>query len=505
MLTIGRLLSNVNTLAIVCTQWGDTGKGKFIDYFSPWADIIARGTGGANAGHTIRVSDKEHIFHLIPSGILHDKQGKINIIGNGVAFDPRIACEELDILTAEGLTFDNLKIAFNAHLVLPQHIVMDRVRESSTDGDMIGTTGKGIGPCYVDHYARIGLTVNDLLNPNVFRKKLVQNLADKIVLLSQADPSLIKKIMHQDVLENGRYYQPDGFFTVESIMDRYLEYGERLRSMITDTDELLRSAAAATKRILLEGAQGNLLSVDYGTYPFVTSSDPSIQGLARGVGLHERDIDLTLGIVKAFYMTRVGGGPFPTELGRTESEKHCSTKGVTRETEAAAFGSASVNDPDEFRQGIALRIAGAEYGATTGRPRRVGWLDLPLLRYSQQLSGRNIVLTKVDVLDSCDTIKVAVSYVYQGPDYYVGGKQLRKGALLYTAIPDSFVLKHCFPMYEEFPGWKRSIAEVRNYVELPNELRDIVRSVERTTKLNTVMISVGPDREQTIVVKNRVS
>lgn len=504
MLSIGRLLSSVDVLAVVCNQWGDTGKGKFVDYFAPWADIIARGTGGANAGHTIRLKDKEYIFHLIPSGILHDGMGKINVIGNGVAFDPKVACAELTILAKEGLSFRNLQIAYNARLVLPQHLVLDCVKEGASDS-RIGTTRRGIGPCYVDHYARVGLTVNDLLNRDVFVQKLNRNLSDKVKLLSAFDPELIRQVMRQPDLEAGMFYKPKGFFDVDAIVQRYLAYGEQLGDMVFDTDQLVRKALASGKRILLEGAQGNLLSIDFGTYPFVTASDCSVRGLAHGVGLREHDVNLALGIMKGFYMTRVGDGPFPTELGGKTSEHHCNTNGVSHDTEQKYFAIATVNDPDEFRQGVAIRLAGNEYGATTGRPRRIGWLDLPLARYSVQLTGPNAVLTKLDVLDDCDTVKIANSYIYQGPELRVGERTLRNGTMLATAIPDATVLRHCFPMYDEFPGWKRSLSGLRSTQELPKELRAIMNYLERAAKLNIVMVSVGPDRDQTILVKNRVS
>ncbi|MBI4065908.1 adenylosuccinate synthetase, partial [Candidatus Kaiserbacteria bacterium] len=278
-----RLLNGVSTLAIVCTQWGDTGKGKFVDYFAEWADIIARGTGGANAGHTIVISGKTYVFHLIPSGILYDSAGKVNVIGNGVACDPRILIEELEVLTQEDMSFNNLSIAYNARLVLPQHILMDRLRESSRDGSRIGTTGRGIGPAYVDHYARVGLTVNDMLNVDSLRRKLERNLTEKRKLLACADPLLVRQIMDHPQLGSGAFYHSSKFFDDDAIVEQYRMYGETLRLLIRDTDQMLQDAVGK-KRVLLEGAQGNLLSIDYGTYPFVTASDCSVQGLARGVG-----------------------------------------------------------------------------------------------------------------------------------------------------------------------------------------------------------------------------
>lgn len=493
-----RFLNGVKTLALVCTQWGDTGKGKLADYFAGWADIIARGTGGANAGHTITLGQgrETHVFHLVPSGILHDGDGKTNVIGNGVAFDPRVFMEELDILKREDVSFDRLYIAHNARLVLPQHILMDRLRESG-DG-RIGTTGRGIGPTYVDHYARVGLTANDMLNVDCFAKKLRSNLAEKLKILACADSETVRRIMHHEHLERGAFWHPTLFVDEDAVIERYRRYGRHLREMIRDTDQLMNSAIGK-KRILLEGAQGNLLSVDYGTYPYVTSSECSVQGLARGVGILERRVDLALGIVKAFYMTRVGGGPFPTELGGLKSERWCNDPSTTAEVEAERHPEASVNSGDPFLQGIGIRRAGGEYGATTKRPRRVGWLDLPLLRYSKRLTGPKVVLTKLDVLDRCEFVRICNRYSYQGPDYAVGELELRKGCVLKTAIPDNHIMRHCVPDYGTFDGWREDIRRTRTFAGLPKRLKDIIRYVAGEAGLDVMMLSVGPDREETIV------
>lgn len=492
-----RFLNGVNTLAVVCTQWGDTGKGKLVDFFAGWADIIARGTGGANAGHTIKLGEKTHVFHLVPSGILRDGDGKTNVIGNGVAFDPRVFMEELDILKREDVSFHRLYVAHNARLVLPQHILMDRLRESG-DG-RIGTTGRGIGPTYVDHYARVGLTANDMLNVDCFAKKLRSNLTEKRRVLAHADPELVQQIMQHKHLGGGTFWHQTLFVDEDAVIERYQCYGRRLREMIRDTDQLMNDAIGK-KRILLEGAQGNLLSVDYGTYPYVTSSDCSVQGLARGVGILERRVGLALGIVKAFYMTRVGGGPFPTELGGFISERWCNDPSTTAEVEAERHPEASVNSGEPFLQGIGIRRAGGEYGATTKRPRRVGWLDLPLLRYSKRLTGPNAVLTKLDVLDQCETIKICNRYSYQGPDYAVGERRLRKGCVIETAIPDNHVMRYCAPDYGTFDGWHEDIRRTRTFAALPKRLKDIIRYVAGEAGLNIMMLSVGPDREETIVM-----
>ena len=496
---ITSLLDGVKTLAVVCNQWGDTGKGKYVDYFAEWADVIARGTGGANAGHTISLGGKEHVFHLVPSGILHDGNGKINIIGTGVAFDPGIVCSELKIISDEGLTYKNMRISRNAKLVLPQHLVLDRVRESSSDGK-IGTTGRGIGPLYQDHYARSGLVVNDLLNPEIFARKLKKNLQEKIKLLHLVDPEVIKQIMQHEHLANGRYWSEKDFFDVDAIVEMYCnEYGKFLAPMIRDTDQELRDMIGK-KKVLLEGAQGILLSIDYGTYPYVTSSDCSISGLAKGVGLKDKDVDLTLGIAKIWAMTRVGDGPFPTELGGEKSAEWCATKGVTKTTEKEKYGALSVNDPDEFLQGIGIRFAGGEYGATTGRPRRIGWLDLPLLRHAMQFNGNDLILTKADVLDACEKIKICVAYEYTGEKYLLGDKILNKGDRLEVAVTDVDVIKNCRPIYEEFAGWNEPSSHMRTLEDLPKNFRTILDFVTKQTGMRVRIISVGPDRDETIVL-----
>ncbi len=498
-----KFLNNVQTLGIVCTQWGDTGKGKFVDYFAAeWADIIARGTGGANAGHTIRLGDREYVFHLVPSGMLHKK---INVIGSGVAFEPGTALDELAMLGQANIASDTLRISLGARLVLPQHVALDRVRESAQAEGKIGTTGRGMGPVYADHIARSGLVVNDLLNPDIFVRKLKRNLEEKIKILGTYDPELVRAVLHQKILNGGEFYDPDQkkIFNIDAIASRYLDYGKKLRPLIADTDMMLRDAVGK-KRILLEGAQGNLLSVDYGTYPYVTSSDCSIQGLAKGVGIREHDVDLALGIVKAFYMTRVGEGPFPTELGGERSAEHCRT--ATKATEVEEYPDASLDADDEFVRGVAIRRVGGEYGATTGRPRRTGWLDLPLIRYSAgRLTGPNVILTKLDILDGAASFKICDAYEYDGPDYVRGDRVFKKGDVIREAVPDLEVIKYCRPHYIEFPGWHETIRTIRRYAELPEELRNAVRFVEKEAGVNVAIISVGPDREETIVANQPVT
>lgn len=491
------LPKGAGTLAVVDTQWGDTGKGKFVDLLSQWADIIARGTGGANAGHTIVIGDKTQVLHLIPSGILQDDSGKINIIGRGVALDPRILCEEIGMLKKEGIQSKGLRLAYNGVLVLPSHLVVDRVKEARAGKGKIGTTGKGIGPAYEDHLGRVGLTVNDLLNPHGFKKKLIRSLERKVEYLKLVDQKIVQEVMQQDDLGAGLFYDKKYIFNVDAIVEAYHKYTDVIGDMIIDTDSYLQNALGK-KKILLEGAQGVLLSIDYGTYPFVTASDCSLRGLAKGVGLETSDVDTAFSIVKAFYMTRVGEGPFPTEIGGEKSQEWCATKGIDKRKEVELHPNATVNSDDEFEQGIGIRLVGGEYGATTGRPRRTGWLDLPILKYAIPHASDTLVLTKVDVLNEAETIKICYAYEYQGEEHRLGDRLLKNGDVLDTAISDSYILKRCKPLYKEFPGWKQDITKAETMDDLPKELKDIVSYIEKETGARVAIISVGPERNQTI-------
>lgn len=495
------LLKNIKTLAIVCAQFGDTGKGKFVDLFSYWADIIARGTGGDNAGHTICIGDEEFIFHLIPSGILHDANNKINIIGSGTVVYPKTICDELALLESKKLSYNNLKIAYNAKLILPHHILLDRLREKTSDGSKIGTTGKGIGPTYNDFYARKGLIVNDMLNKDIFHKKLQKSMHGLLDLLQDYSQETIEEIFASDHLENGIYYDYGSkyLFDMHSLLEKYFEYGKKLQYLISDTDNFIRDNLGK-KNILLEGAQGALLSIDHGTYPYVTSSDATGSGLAKGVGLMERDIDLTLGIIKGFYMTRVGKGPFPSELGGLQSESWCNNFCSTREDENFIVNT-SIRNATDFIQGIIIRKNGNEYGATTKRLRRTGWLDLPLLEYSSQfLPDKNIILTKLDVLSNCETINICYAYKYDGPDYLIGNTLLERGDQINKAIMLNEILENCQPLYRSFPGWQTDISKIKEYEDLPIELKNILEYIKNTTNIKPKIISVGPQREETIYI-----
>lgn len=502
-LKLTKLLDKVRVASVTCTAWGDTGKGKIVDLLAQRCDIVARGTGGANAGHTIKVGGRTFVTHLIPSGIMHER--KLCVIGTGVAFDPDAFCQEFDALTKVGGHVSNIRVSHRANLVLPQHIVLDCIRDSVADEE-IGTTMRGIGPCYTDRLARVGLTANDPLNKDAFVAKLRKSLNNARRFLASVNPDRIQKVMHHDRLGNGRYYAgPELIFSEEAIVTRYLEYYELIADFVCDTDALMQNALGKGKRLLLEGSQGNMLSCDHGTYPYVTSCDPSVAGLAKGVGLHESDIDLSLAIVK-LYMTRVGNGPFPTELGGIRSAEHC--KKTKADEELRDFAGASVNDPDPFIQGIALRIKGGERGATTGRLRRIGGLDLAALRYSLPYSSPGssvkplLVITRADVLDACEDIPVSDGYTYRGPAYRFAGAVLRTGDHLPVAIPDPFVLEHCEPVWMRVQGWKRSISDARTVRDLPAELRWITGHLLPlvTGGIRTGVISVGPDREQTIIV-----
>lgn len=489
--------TDVCTLAVVCLQWGDTGKGKIVDYLAEEADIVARGTGGPNAGHTFFTADGiEHITHLVPSSICHT--GKIHIIGNGVAFNPRVFKKELDILVSEGISYDNLLIALNAKLILPWHLLIDRLRERCAG--KIGTTGQGITPTYVDHYKRIGLMVNDMLNPDTFRVKLSRNFEDNIRIINGYNPEDTADIMQDEALGGGNFYA-NGRFDVDALIECYLQYGDLLSPMIADTDEIVRKAVRANRRVLLEGAQGVLLSIDYGTYPYVTSSDASIQGLTKGVGLSVKDVDRVFAIVKAPYMTRVGDGPFPTEMGGDQSAEWCRTKEINCESEAQRYPDVSLSDiSDEFLLGVAIRKAGGEYGATTGRLRRTGWLDIPLLRHAIKIMGVevDIVLTKLDVLSGCPTIRVCSAYRYEGPEQRIGKRTLCYGNILDVAIPHSEIIKYCRPIYQDFNGWKEDITSIRSIHDLPLELIQIISFIQKETVSAISLLSVGPKREQTI-------
>ncbi|MFH1916528.1 MAG: adenylosuccinate synthetase [Nanoarchaeota archaeon] len=491
-------LNGKQVVGVVCNQWGDTGKGKIVDYLSDWADIIIRGTGGANAGHTIMVNGKKYIVHLIPSGILYDPQGKVNVIGRGVVFDPRVAIEELDMLKQEGINSDHLKISHEAPLILPHHILQDRYSDST---EKVGTTGRGIGICYADFVSRQGLFVNDMLNPELFKTKIIKYMTAKKHVFSAMNKDIAKKILSHEHLLNGYYYDETEIISTDKVVAMYTKtYRERIARYVANTTLFAIEQKKNGKHILLEGAQGLLLSIDYGTTKYQTSSDCSIEGLAKGAGLKDKDVDYVFGVTKAFYMTRVGNGPFPTEFGGQMSETYCS-EGHTKTEETEKFGTRIpelLESPDEFLFGIGIRLISDEYGATTGRTRRSGWLDLVPLKYAMRINGKHMTLTKVDILKGIPTIKLCTGYTYDGPTMKYAGETLKKGMQI-TAFPRfSEVLYHCKPIYKEFPGWTEDITQIKDYTQLPQTLKDIVQFIEEYTGGRIDVISVGPDRKQTI-------
>jgi len=483
------------TIAVSCRQWGDTGKGKIVDLLTGWAEVIVRSTGGDNAGHTICTDGRTFIAHLIPSGIIGDSDGKINIMSSGMVIYPRSLIMELANLRSLGMSYDNLFLSCRAKLITPAEIVFDRISEVVAGSGRIGSTGRGIGPCYTDEVARYGLTVNDLLNPVFFRAKLARHLEYYTRILRFYDWEDIKTILYHEHLESGLYYDEKSIFNFNTISRKYLEYGRELQPLIRDTDSIIQSKLGI-RRILLEGAQGDLLSVKRGTYPFVTSSDCTVAGMAAGAGIEESDIDLSLGIIKGFYMTRVGGGPFPTEYGGKQSEEWCNGGQVTRTREEKIL--AWVNDLDEFLRGIAIRQVGSEYGATTKRPRRTGRLDLPLLRYVLGFNSRDIVMTKLDVLDDCEEIEICDHYVYTGPNFYNGQELIETGSVMHVAIPAAEFLQYCQPVYVKFPVWKSNLRTCHRAADLPAELKSIINFLEDGLGIKVRIISVGPDRQETV-------
>jgi len=417
---------------VVGAQWGDEGKGKIVDILSAEMDYVARYQGGANAGHTINLQGKQYILHLIPSGILHPRT--VCIIGNGVVVDPRALIDEISFLEEKEISVkDRLFISDRAHVIFPYHKIIDQLNELGDDSKRIGTTGRGIGPAYVDKANRTGFRMVDFLKD----KDLEKWLREKFL---EVRHRFGKRINEFD-------------FDEDKAISESLEFGRYLKPYITDTGVILNEAAKKEKRILLEGAQGTLLDVDHGTYPFVTSSNPVSSGACTGTGIGPTHIDRIVGVMKA-YTTRVGEGPFPTELGGHDGEN--------------------------------LREIGKEFGATTGRPRRCGWFDLVIARYAARINGlTEIALTKLDVLDNLPAIKVCTGYEYQGK--------------LYAEFPaDLEILRSCNPVYDTLNGWEVSTTGVEEFDELPQNAQDYIRFLEDRIQVPISMVSVGPMRRKTI-------
>lgn len=419
----------MSNIVILGAQWGDEGKGKVIDIFATKADFIVRYQGGNNAGHTVVIGRDEFILHLIPSGILH--KSKICVIGNGVVIDPKAFLEEVDMLEKKGIAVNGrLFISEEAHVIFPYHRTLDELKEQNKK--KIGTTKKGIGPCYADKVARSGIRIIDLLDEAVLKEKLKANLEEKNAILT-------------------KIYNAEGF-EFDSLYREYLDYAKKLKKYVCNTTLLLNDAISKKKRIMFEGAQGTLLDVDHGTYPFVTSSNSTAGGASTGTGVGPTKIDKVIGVVKA-YTTRVGEGPFPTEFSKDLMD--------------------------------CIRKKGKEFGATTGRPRRCGWFDSIIVKHAVMVNGMSeIVVTKLDVLDDLDSIKICTSYKF-------GGK-------IYNNFPsDIKALAQCEPIYEELPGWRQDTTKVTSYAKLPKNAKLYLKRIQDLLKTKIVLISVGSDRKQT--------
>lgn len=419
-------------IVVVGSQWGDEGKGKLIDILSENSDITVRYQGGNNAGHTVIVNGKQYIFHLLPSAILH--KGKVCVIGNGVVVDPKALLAEITDQESKGInvTPKRLKISGLCHVVMPYHRILDSLRETKRK-NKIGTTGRGIGPCYADKVTRCGIRIIDLLNPKILKEKLADNLREK--------NEIFKKV----------YSRND--FRFRNIYQEYLNYGKKIAPYVCDTAIYLNQAIDQKKDILFEGAQGTFLDIDFGTYPFVTSSNSTVGGVCVGSGVAPMKIDKAIACVKA-YTTRVGEGPFPTEFS-------CKM--------------------DEI-----VRKKGKEYGATTGRPRRCGWFDSVLVRYSAIINGiTELAIMKLDVLDDLKEIKICTAYRYRGKTY--------------KSFPMDFeVISHAKPVYETMKGWCTPLSGIRTYKELPHHARIYIERLEQLLKVQVKYVSIGSSRDQII-------
>lgn len=423
----------MSTVAILGTQWGDEGKGKIVDYLAQQAEIVVRSQGGSNAGHTVAVDNVEYKLRLMPSGILF--KGTLNVVGNGVVFNPKVFLQEIDGMMERGVDVSGIRISNRAHVVLPYHNVIDGLMEEAKGEAKIGTTKNGIGPCYVDKMDRIGIRVCDFIDKEEFARKLKINLKlknDQIVKLYGGEP-----------------------LDYDTILEEYNGYADRLRPYVCDTIALLHDEIKAGKRILFEGAQATMLDIDYGTYPYVTASHPVSGGVCVGAGVAPKYIDKVVGVVKA-YSTRVGEGPFPTEQLNEIGDK--------------------------------IRNCGHEFGTVTGRPRRTGWMDAVIVKYAGMLSGLDyMAITRLDILDTFEEIKMCVGYKYKGE--------------MLNEVPASLkVLAEVEPVYETFEGWMTDISGIRKYEELPEKARKYLERLSEVTGVALGIVSVGPNRDQTIVL-----
>ena len=416
---------------VVGTQWGDEGKGRVTDLFAREADYVVRYQGGNNAGHTIVIGSERFALSLVPSGVMYRRV--VPVIASGVVIDPRVLLAEIEMLRDRGIDPSRVRLSGNAHLIMPYHRKLDTVMERYLGRNRIGTTKRGIGPAYTDKFARTGIRVQDLFDPDIFRDKLEAVLMDKNKILTRVYNQLPMKA-------------PD-------IAEDYLGYVDRLLPMVEDTSQLIWDALQAGRTVLFEGAQGTLLDIDHGTYPFVTSSNPSAGGAAIGAGIGPKAIDRVVGVAKA-YISRVGSGPFPTELFDETSDR--------------------------------LVTVGGEFGTVTGRRRRCGWLDLVALRYARRVNSlTDLFITKLDILSGFDTIKVATGYMSGGETYTEFPRQQR-------------VLYNCIPIYSELEGWEEDITEVRDFGGLPVQARRYLEFIEDHVGVPVGWVSVGPEREQVV-------
>lgn len=426
----------MKTVAVVGSQWGDEGKGKVIDFLATQADVVIRGQGGNNAGHTLVVDGKKFALRLIPSGILNPNT--INVIGNGIVFDPKGFFEEIEMLESNGICTKNIKISDRAHIVFPYHKELDGLAEEARGDNKIGTTKKGIGPCYMDKTERSGIRVCDLMNKEVFAKKLKLQIEAKNKIVTGV-------------------YEKEAMFDFDEVYNEFIEYAEKMKPYVDDTTVIVYDAIKAGKKVLFEGAQGTLLDLDLGTYPFVTSSHPISGGFAVGAGVGPNMIKDVVGIVKA-YTTRVGEGPFVTELFDETGDR--------------------------------IRTQGHEFGTVTGRARRCGWFDAVIVKYAARVNGlTSISFMLLDVLTGFDKIKICTAY--------------KMGDKIIDNFPASLEdLAKCEPVYEELDGWHEDITNVENFDDLPENAKKYVARIEELIDVNIDLVSVGPNRTQTIIRKN---
>ncbi|MEC5394339.1 adenylosuccinate synthase [Bergeyella sp. RCAD1439] len=425
----------MSTYVVVGLQYGDEGKGKITDVLSAKSDYVVRFQGGDNAGHTVYVGDEKFVLHLLPSGVLQCK-GKC-VIANGVVVNPKSFIKEISQIEAKGMKTDHIFISRRAHVIMPYHILLDTYREEEAGGTEIGTTKKGIGPCYEDKIARVGIRMVDLLNPEVLREKIEKNLRVK--------NALFEKYFGKPTLD------------IDEIYNEFLEIGKQLQHRIVDTELELNEAIKAGKNVLFEGAQALMLDIDFGTYPFVTSSSPSTGGVCAGAGVPPTALENLIGVSKA-YTTRVGNGPFPSELHDDLGEH--------------------------------IRKVGHEFGATTGRPRRTGWLDLVSLKHACMINGiNNLVITKLDVLTGIKPLKIVTKY------------KTEDGKIIDYFTSSTTKLYKYEPIYEELEGWDEDITKVRSYDELPVNAKKYIEFIEKYLGINVYLVSVGPERSQNIIRK----